>query len=332
MPDTETLARWNEFLENADMATHYVSPHFFEDYFAGQGERFAVHALECDRIEAVVTGVVANGRVSCGMAVRPQSAFRVDTDRDAAANLLMAGLDDLAEGTADVIEWFSWHPITMAATDYIAEQSSGNDRVVMLDLSEGSEAIFKRFAERRRSQLRKSMRDGKVTVKPLETEEELAELYEIHKDWNRRKRRNHEEFSNFRKAALETAHRQILIANFEGKMIAGTFFRFVSGGVVEFAANHSYQEFQRLHPNELIMWKAIEWACSENFRLFSMGGSHPFLTRFGGDMIAPVRFRRDKTLFRRHDMRESVTRLAMRTYKSLPASVQDRIKSVRSSI
>lgn len=326
-PDAELFARWEEFLRSSPFATHYVTPDFFVDPFAGRGERFAILAINGERIDAVLTGVKANNKVAAGMAVRPQTVFREGVDRVSAAAALVCGLASHAAGSDELITFHSWEPIDgLAAFGYTHEAATGADRVVMLDLSKGSDALFKGFSERRRTDLRKTMKQGKLEVKLLETEAELAELYEIHKDWNERKGNVPDEREAFR-AMLNSRHRATFIAINEGKIVAGTYLRFCGGSVVEYAANNSLAEFQKLRANELLGWRAIEWACVNGFTKFSLGASHPFLARFGGDLFSSHRYQLDRTFFKRHVMRERAMRLVVRTYLSLPESVRTKIKT-----
>jgi len=332
-PQDETLTRWNDFLTEADYATHYVTPGFFLDPFVGEGERFAVLALDGDSVVAALTGLRSGRSLQSGLAVRPQSAFAAGCDRNRAADALVQGLGTVAGDDVDLINFFSHRPIPgLAERGYTSRLCLGSDQIVVLDCSRGSEALFKDFGERRRRTLRSAMREKKLEVKTLETEAELLELYEIHTDWNRRKGRTPESFEKFQMAASLTDHRKIFLALHDGKVVAGTFFRFCRGGIIEGSANHSIPEYQKLAPNELIMWRAIEWACADGFKLFSMGASHHFLTKFGGEIVANYRYRSDRTILKLHNNRERLSRLAIRTYQSLPVSIRQGIKSVATRV
>ncbi|MFN0141440.1 MAG: GNAT family N-acetyltransferase [Pyrinomonadaceae bacterium] len=331
-PDAGLCARWQEFLRNAPFATHYVTPDFFIDPFAGRGEKFAILAVDSERIDAVLTGVKVNNKVVAGMAVRPQTVFRESADKVSAADALVRGLASHAAESDELITFHSWELIDgLSPFGYTHEAATGADRVVMLDLSKGPDALFKNFSERRRTDLRKTIKQCKLEVKLLETEAELAELYEIHKDWNERKGNTPDEREAF-SAMLNSRHRATFIAIHEGRIVAGTYLRFAEGGVVEYAANNSLAEFQKLRPNELLGWRAIEWACVNGFTKFSLGASHPFLARFGGELFSSHRYQLDRTFFKRHVMRERAMRLAVRTYQSLPDPLRKRIKSAAARV
>lgn len=327
-PVAKLRARWEDFLCNAPFATHYVTPDFFADPFAGRGEKFAILAVNGEQIDAVLTGVRVNNKLVSGMAVRPQTAFRSGVDKVSAANALVRGLVSHADETDELITFHSWEMIDgLASFGYSHEAADGANRVVMLDLAKGADTLFKEFSERRRTDLRKTIKQGKLEVKLLETEAELAELYEIHKDWNTRKGNTPDAFELFG-AMLTSRHRATFIAIHDGKIVAGTYLRFVKGGIVEYAANNSLAEFQRLRPNELLGWKVIEWACENGFAKFSLGASHPFLARYGGELFSSHRYQLDRTFLKRHAMRERATRFAVRTYLSLPEPLRKKLKSV----
>lgn len=326
LPDATTLGSWENFLQNSTYATHYVTPDFFSDPFAGSGERFVLLVIRDEQIDAVLSGLRQRKSLSCGLPVRPQTAFRNGINTAAAATALAAGLTEFG-ASFEITTLYSWVPVDeFNRFGYEHEICSGADQVVMLELTKGADALFKDFSERRRTDLRKTMRQAKVKVKKLENNAELREFYELHKTWSLQKGIEPDNWDAFKKI-LSSKHRAVFIALHNGRIIAGTYLRFCGGGVVEYAANNSLEEFQKLRANELLGWRAIEWACASGFRYFSLGACHQFLARFGGETVAAHRYRLDKTLFKRHKNRERVERLAIKTYLSLPESVRRQLKS-----
>jgi len=320
-PAGDTLAVWDELMRDCPYATHFTTPDFFADPFVGRGERFAVIAMGHDRADAVLTGLRNSGRIQCGLPVRPQTAFREGADRAEAFSRLWEGIIDLGGSGIELADVFSWEPIGGLPAGFVESRSEGGDRVVILDLAKGPEALFRDFSARRRTQLRKVEKAGKVRVKPLETASELAELYEIHRQWNEKKGIESDNYGSFSRL-LGSRSRVVLIAIFEEKLIAGTYLRFCENGIVEYAANNSLDEFQHLHANELLGWRAIEWACEKGFKKFSLGASHPFLSRFGGEVIAAYRYRADRSFLRIHTNRERFAALARGAVNMLPASIK----------
>jgi len=55
-----------------------------------------------------------------------------------------------------------------------------------------------------------------------------------------------------------------------------------------------------LRPNDLLHWRAIEWACAEGLTKYGLGATSLFLRKFGGEVVPTTRHRLDRTLFRRH--------------------------------
>ncbi|MGD9587802.1 MAG: GNAT family N-acetyltransferase [Pyrinomonadaceae bacterium] len=326
-PMGETLAVWDELMRNCPYATQFTTPDFFTDPFVGGGERFAVLAFENSRAVGVVTGLRNGGQIRCGLPVRPQSAFRDGIDKQEIFARFWDGILEFGDPEIDLVDIYSWEPIGgPLPSGFVESKCEGGDRVVMLDLTKGPEALFRDFSTRRRTQLRKVERTGKVQVKTLETASELAELYAIHCLWNEKKGIASEGIEVF-SGMLESPSRIVLIAKFEGKIIAGTYLRFCENGIVEYAANNSLDEFQHLHANELLGWRAIEWACERGFTKFSLGASHPFLSRFGGEVVAGYRYRADRSFLRMHTNRERFAAFASGAFGMLPASIKRSLKA-----
>lgn len=329
-PDAETERRWNEFLGRAAYPTHYTTPNFLVDPFVRGGERFAVLACGDDgAVNGVLTGVFDGKRIVSGLPVRPQTAFLPGRDEAATAAALFEGMLEMGGDRLGFVEFHSWEPVEeFTGLGFQTEICEGDDSIVMLDLSKGADELFKDFSQTRRNELRKVMRRGEVGVKTLETEDELRELYEIHCDWNRRKGNEPDSREDFEFAASQTGYRKILVAVHDGRVIAGSYYRFCPGGVVEYAANNSLPEYLKLRPNDLLGWRSIEWACGEGFTHYSMGGSHLFLRRFGGELFQTRRYKMDMSLLHVHDMKEGLINLGLKTYRSLPSSVRSKIKDI----
>ncbi len=329
MPDSELAARWNEFAAGAPFATHYVTANYFTDPYI-RGERFAV--LACDdrgEIAGVLSGTIEKEKFISGMFSRPQMVFGKNVDRKATASALLDGVGQIGNGRAKLVEIHAWEPEPQLVSDGMqVRESNETTSVVMLDLTDSPDAIFAKFSQTRRNEIRKAIKQDLVEVKQLETEAELDELYRIHCEWNERKGNNADSIEQMRTAVGQVENRRVFIAKANGKVIAGSFYRFCPGGVVEYAANFSMPEFQRLRPNDLIGWHAIQWACRENFAFFSMGGSHLFLRRFGGEIRKTYRYRRDHSRFKFHELRENAREFGSSAYRRLPENVKNGVRKI----
>ncbi len=328
MPDSDLAAKWNAFLTDAPLVTHYVTPNYFTDPYV-RGERFAVLAVEDDgQIAAVVTGIFDTTKIVSGLFSRPQMVFRNGVDCDAAIAGLHEGLHQLCDAPQS-IELYAWQE-SPQFVDYRMQMRPSKDEtsVVMIDLSFGADAIFAKFSQTRRNELRKAIKQDLIEIKEVETATELFELYKISCDWNARKGISADTFERMQTAASQRENRRIFIAKMNGKVIAGSFYRFAPGGVVEYAANFSMPEYYKLRPNDLIGWRVIEWACKSGFSHFSMGGSHLFLRRFGGEIITTYRYKCDQGRFYLHDLRESVREFGTEAYRRLPKKIRVNVRKV----
>lgn len=325
MPDGELATRWNALLADAPFATHYVTPTYFIDPYV-RGDRFAVLAANNDgSIAAVLTGVRNSEQIVSGMFSRPQMVFGKGADRTKAFSALIAGLDELGAGSA-LTEIYSWEPLEFIGMR--ERESSDDTSVVMLDLAKGADALFAEFSQTRRNEIRRAEKQELVEIKEPETHIEIEALYRIHCDWNERKGNKPDTFEQMQTAIGQRENRRVFIAKVDGKTIAGSFYRFCPGGVVEYAANFSLPEYQRLRPNDLIGWHAIKWACENGFSHFSMGGAHLFLRRFGGEIMRTYRYRRDASRFRLHDLRENAREFSIGAYQRLPANLRSSVRRI----
>lgn len=109
-------------------------------------------------------------------------------------------------------------------------------------------------------------------------------------------------------------------------MIASSAVRFYPGGLVEAASNCSLDEYLHLHPNDLLLWKTMEWACVNGFPKISLGGAHPFLRKWGGIVVPIHRYRMDRTWLRRHDVRETVRDFGRKSLHRMPPPVEKAVR------
>ena len=327
MPGHELTARWNALLGSAPYATHYVTPNYFTDPYV-RGERFAVLAVDKnDKIAAVLTGVRSDAQLVSGMFSRPQMVFANGIDSATAVAALLSGLDELGADSA-LTEIYSWETLDVDSYGMRENESSDETSIVTLDIANGPDAVFAGFSQTRRNEIRKAENQNLVEIKEPETFIEIEALYRIYCDWNVRKGNSADTIEQMEQAISQRENRRVFIAKVEGKTIAGSFYRFCPGGVVEYAANFSLPEYQRLRPNDLIGWHAIKWACENDFSYFSMGGAHLFLRRFGGEIVRTYRYRRDASRFRLHDLRENAREFGIGAYQRLPENVRSGVRKI----
>jgi FemAB-related protein (PEP-CTERM system-associated) len=85
---------------------------------------------------------------------------------------------------------------------------------------------------------------------------------------------------------------QVLLAEHEGKVIAGMVL-LAAGDTIRYAYGASDERYLQLAPNNLLMWTAIEWACTHGYRVLDLGrtardneGLMEYKRRWGAEMEA----------------------------------------------
>jgi hypothetical protein len=327
-PDVSMESAWRDLVGRIEIPSHYDAPEYFlEPHWTGK-KPFAVLALEDDHAVAVLTGIHDGEQVVSGLPSRPQIAVDPRADTAAALETLRQGLLKEA-GKSKLLTVYSWPALELspfAARGFRRRQLQGN---VVLDLTQGANALFQQFSKDRRRNIRYAEKHG-ITVQLATGRDHFLRAYEVYLAWHDSERKAltgaRRTFEHFEAAQLLTRNRRLFLAELEGKVIAINMFRFYEGGLFESAANYSFEEFLHLKPNDLLQWKGIEWACAQGFRRHSLGGAHPFLTRFGGTVVPIIRYRMDRTLLRQHDLREAVERIARTKLQQMSPAVQEKVR------
>ena len=186
----------------------------------------------------------------------------------------------------------------------------------MLDLTRGPEALLKDFSSNRRTNVRHALKQG-IEVAQATTPEDFRAYYDVYTHWSARK--------NIAPMIYETSeeayrlrNRRLFLARYSGRVIAGVVIRLHSTGMIEYAANSSYEDALTLKPNDLLHWHVIQWGCREGFTRYNLGGAHLFLRKMGGTIQPIYRNRLDRTWLRRHEIEESLRRAGRTIFDVLP--------------
>jgi lipid II:glycine glycyltransferase (peptidoglycan interpeptide bridge formation enzyme) len=202
----------------------------------------------------------------------------------------------------------------------------------MLDLSLGPDVLFRQFSQTRRNHIRRAIKHG-ISVDFAKSRDDISAYYAVYVDWARRRywpitreEELQEEFFATRR------NRQLLLARYKGEVIAGVVLRFFPGGVMEHAANHSLLSALHFRPNDLLHWRAIEWAYAEGLTKYGLGGTDLFLRKFGGEVVPTTRHRLDLSLFRRYTIGDWMTNRVEEVRPFMPQQVVDFSRSLRSHV
>lgn len=320
-PDEHCADRWKKFLARADFAAHYVSPEYFHEPFFRDKRPFVVLAWQGDRVVAALSGIHEEHQLACGLVARPQICFDKDVDVEAASDALVAGLRDEA-GPDKLITLYSWLPLnTLSKHGYRGQQEEG---VVMLDLTKGPDELFKQHVNTRRTNIRNAIKRG-VEVSIANTRDDFKAYYEIYTDWCQRKKIAPHPFEMVDEA-FRLPNRRVFLARYQGKTIAAAITRLYPGGMIEAAANSSLVEYLRLKPNDLLLWRVVEWGCREGFKRYSLGGAHLFLRLMGGTIVPVYRYRLDRTWLHRHELKEALGKSGRNIFNHLPNGLKTPVR------
>ena len=203
--------------------------------------------------------------------------------------------------------------------------------VVILDLSLGPDALFRRFSQTKRNDIRRAIKCG-VSVDLASGRDDVSAYYAVCLDWARRRFLRIADEEQFQRIFAVRTNRQLLLARYKGEVVAGLVLRYFPGGVVEHAANSSLQRALQVKPNDLLHWRAIEWACANGLTKYSLGGRSLFLRRFGGEIVPTTRHRMDLSLFRRHTIMDWMADKVEEIHPLVPPRILGLSRSLRTNI
>jgi len=324
-PPQDLVDRWRDCLHHGDFPTYYTSPEYFREPAPPRQRPFAILAMEHGEVVGVLTGTQTDRELTCGIPTRPQICLR--QGRDSAPIVQALANRVLAESrSASLITLCTWTPIEgLSKSGFRGTQA---DALVTLDLTRGADALFRKFSSNRRLNIKKAIRAG-VEVVQGATDDDFAQYYEVHRAWCDYKRAPAPpSFADVRELLRLTGNRRLFLARFEGRAIAGIVVRFVPSGVVEYAACGWVKDALDLRGNDLLHWRAIEWACASGFRIYDFAASHLFLRKFGGEIRPTYRYRVDRTLFQRHELNAAALAQARAMFRRLPDVVRTRVRQL----
>jgi hypothetical protein len=327
-PEHDLARRWRDFLAGAECPAHYDAPEFFLEPFWLNMRPFAVLALREGSIHGVLTGHHNGDEVVSGLASRPQICVRDGASSAGALDSLARGLLREA-GSSHRITVYSWSPAPLEAFAKYGFRTHATQGSIVLDLSQGPEELFRQFSPSRRRNIRRAERKN-VEVFQASSSEDFAAFYAVYRSWRRTERKTIEgtelPFETLENACQLVENRRLFLARFSGRIIAGSTVRFYPKGLLECSANASLDGCQEVFPNDLLLWRTIEWGCREGFRECSLGGTQPFLARSGGEVKPIYRFRADRTWMHRYDLGERLVDTAREVLHKLPPPFETRIR------
>ena len=327
-PDAPIERLWREFLNRVDCPAHYDSPDYFLEPYWKDENPFAVLLFRDHRAVGALTGLDQGWQMMSGRASRPQICVAKDED----THLLTQALADALTAyfpNAKLFTVYGWSTVALPGLADRGFRQVPLEGDVVLDLGPGAKAIFNTLTKCRRN-IRTAIRNG-IEVTEATTEEDVEAYWRLYLSWkqtDRKKIHHNREYAMLAAVQqMRNNHRRFL-ARYKGEVIAATGVRFYPGGLVEYANNCSRDEYLPLRPNDLLMWRVIEWACEQGFPRLSMGGAHTFLRKWSDTVIPIHRYRLDRTFLHSVELKEEAAAQVRKLTRRLPAPVQGALKSL----
>jgi len=171
-----------------------------------------------------------------------------------------------------------------------------------IDLSQDEEAIYGKFENRVKSDIRKAMRHN-VTVHDSNSTKCFDEFYQLLHDTSQRARFPIYSY-NLMKYVWETLMPKgmfnLFLARYEGNVISGAFLLTFGRKCVYMWGGYS-RAYPKISPNQLLHWEMIKWAKSKDYLIYDFQGTplnpnkdhplwgiHLFKKGFGGDVVELV--------------------------------------------
>jgi len=142
----------------------------------------------------------------------------------------------------------------------------------LMPLDADPDFVWSRLRKSIQQKVRKSRRFG-VQVFKAENREHMAQYYQLHL----RTRMKHgmpaqpqRFFFGLWDAFASSDAIQLLLAEYEGNVIAGMIFQ-LSATTIVYAYGASDERYLHLAPNNLLLWTAIAWGCTHGFQMLDFG-------------------------------------------------------------
>jgi len=331
-PTREIEAAWRQFIEKAELPSHYVTPEYFLEpyvggsyYFAKGTQPYAILAEAGGRVTGILTGRRSKRDLISGQPHRPQLILAEGDDRLAAEEALVHG--SIQEGRdCRLITVYSWTPLKAFSTAGFTTTKAGN--VFMLNLSRSEDELFRGFSAAKRNRIRQAERKG-IEITSTYNDRDLEDLLEAFAETHRRHGLAARSRADLEQLLKLERNRKLFVARVEGRVIAGSIVRFEPNGLAEGSENVSLERARRYRPNEALAWRAIQWSRTQGCRTFSFGSSSSFSAEFGGELVPIYRLRRDQTFLHRIDFGESAfevvkrgARLMRRAWRKITAGAK----------
>ena len=162
----------------------------------------------------------------------------------------------------------------------------------ILNLDQEIDDIWKNLNKKCRNAIRKAEKSN-VTIIEGDKKEYLEEYYKMVKDTYKKSNIKPPISMKYYQMVFDVLYPKkqlkVLFAEYDGELMAGAIFPYFDNRIY-YWDGASYQEYNKVAPNNLIQWHLIEWAVENGFKVYdTIGANIPsiakFKASFGGDMV-----------------------------------------------
>jgi serine/alanine adding enzyme len=166
----------------------------------------------------------------------------------------------------------------------------------LISLKGSSDEVFERFGRRTRKNIRRGLRQGKVTVEVVNERTQLSDCYRLLSQVYRHAQVPLADFSLF-EVAFDLLHPKdmlrVTLARVD-QVPAAVSFELVYKGIIYGWYGGSDRAFGAYVPNELVMWHILKWGAEKGYELYDFGGAgkpdedygvRDFKAKFGGELV-----------------------------------------------
>ncbi len=166
---------------------------------------------------------------------------------------------------------------------------------ILIDLTKSENTIWKEIYSRRRSQINKSEKHG-VVIRIFDEVDLVDDSYNILKNVYKRAKlplAKKEFFLSAYNILGKNGNLRFFGAFYQKKLIGVMYLLCYKERTYEWYIG-SYNEYLKIHPNDLIIWEILKWSKNNGFKIFDFGGAgnpdkkygvRDYKKKFGGEMI-----------------------------------------------
>ncbi|GAB4534155.1 MAG: peptidoglycan bridge formation glycyltransferase FemA/FemB family protein [Anaerolineae bacterium] len=298
-------SRWRDFVDNHPQGNIFHTPEMFQVFSRARGYRPTLWAaldkdtqvlallipvqvsLKNGLLRPLTTRAVAYGSVLCDPSPAGQDALTILLD----VYVQKVGREVLFTELRNLSDMSAVQPI-LNANGFVYEDHLN----YLVNLDCPAQEVLERISRRTRKQIRRGLRKGEVVVEAATERSQVVACYELFQ-------------KTYRAARVPLADKSLFDAAFDilyPKGMIKFWLARMGENYVAASAELCYKDviygwyggtdrdYGSYTPNELLMWRVLEWGTESGYRLYDFGGAgkpdedygvRDFKAKFGGQLV-----------------------------------------------